>query len=131
MRCLDSTFLIDFLRNDKGSIDKSLEIKDDFLVTTSINIFEVLLGIYRKKEAKRDELENFKKLISNFDILFFDTESSFVASKITADLIGQGKEINAMDCLTAGAMMSKNCSTIVTRNKEHFQRIKGIKVEGY
>ena len=131
MRCLDSTFLVDFLRNDKSAINKALQIKDDILVTTSINVFEVLLGIYRKKESRRDELENFKKLIGNLDILYFDTKASFAASKISADLMNQGREIDAMDCLTAGTIMSQNCDTIVTRNKEHFQRIKGIKVEGY
>lgn len=131
MRCLDTTFLIDFLKNDKSAVDKASEIKEDTLATTSINIFEVLLGIYRKKEPAHDEMEKFIRLISNFDILHFDMESSFTASKITSDLIRQGREIDAMDCLTAGAMLSKNCNTIVTRNKEHFQRVKGIKVEGY
>ena len=131
MKCLDTTFLIDFLRNDKSAISKALEIKDDALVTTSVNIFEVLLGIYRKKKNSEAELEQFKKLINKIDVLYFDTESSFISSKMTADLISEGKEIGAMDCLTAGAMISKNCHIIVTRNKEHFQRIKGIKVEGY
>ena len=131
MKCLDSTFLVDFLRNDKSAISKAQEIKDEILVTTTINIFEVLLGIYRKKQNAESELEHFKKLINTIDILHFDTEASFMASRITADLMSQGKEIDAMDCLTAGAMMSENCRTIVTRNKEHFQRIKGINVEGY
>ena len=131
MKCLDTTFLIDFLRNDRGAINKALEIKEEVIVTTSINIFEVLLGIYRKKKNTEAELEQFKKLISKLDVLYFDIESSFIASKITADLISEGKEIDAMDCLTAGAMLSKNCNSIVTRNKEHFQRIKGIRIEGY
>ena len=131
MKCLDSTFLVDFLRNDKSAINKALEIKEEALVTTSVNIFEVLLGIYRKRKNSEAELEQFKKLISKLDVLYFDTESSFISSRITADLISEGKEIDAMDCLTAGAMISKNCNAIVTRNKEHFQRIKGIKVEGY
>jgi len=91
----------------------------------------VLLGIYRKKAKQQIELENFKKLIGNFDILHFDTKSSFIASKIIADLISEGREINAMDCMVAGTMLSKNCHDIVTRNKEHFQRIKGIGVEVY
>ncbi|MBI2542146.1 PIN domain-containing protein [Candidatus Woesearchaeota archaeon] len=119
------------MKNDKDAIEKVKEIKDSVLITTTINIFEVLLGIHRKKHTTEAELEKFKKLIGNIDILHFDLESSFLASKITADLINQGKEINAMDCLVAGAMMSKNCYSIVTRDKEHFQRIKGIKVEGY
>ena len=131
MKCLDATFLIDFLRNDRSAINKALEIKDDALVTTSINIFEVLLGIHRKRKSSEHEMEQFKKLISKLDVLYFDTDASFISSKITADLISEGKEIDAMDCLTAGIMISKNCNAIVTRNKEHFQRIKWIKVEGY
>ena len=131
MKCLDTTFLIDFLKNDRSAVNKALEIKDDILITTSVNIFEVLLGIYRKKETTKEKLEKFKKLMNNLDILYFDVESSFLASKITADLINQGKEINAMDCLVAGTFLSKNCHSIVTRDKEHFQRIKGVKVEGY
>lgn len=131
MKCLDTAFLIDFLKNDKSAINKALQIKEDILVTTSINIFEVLLGIYRRTAKREDELEQFKKLINNFDILYFDTKSSFAASRISADLINQGKEINAMDCLTAGIMMSNNCNVIVTRDKEHFKRIKGINIEGY
>ena len=53
MKCLDATFLIDFLRNDRSAINKALEIKEEVLVTTSINIFEVLLGIYRKKKDRK------------------------------------------------------------------------------
>ncbi len=131
MKCLDTTFLIDFLNNDKYAINKAIQIKDEDIVTTSVNIFEVLFGIYIKKESKQNELENFKKLISNIDILHFDAESAFLASKITTDLIKKGREIDAMDCLAAGTMLAKNCHSIVTRNKEHFQRIKGIEVDSY
>lgn len=134
MKCLDTTFLIDFLRNKEFAVNKSIELNNEPLATTSINLFEVLLGIYRKRESqesKENKVSAFKKLISNFNILYFDTESSFIASKITADLIAKGKEINAMDCLVAGIMISKNCQTIITRDREHFKRIKGIRVEGY
>ena len=131
MKCLDTTFLIDFLKSDKNAINKALEIKDDLLITTSVNVFEVLLGIYRKKETAQNKLDQFKKLIANLNIINFDVESSFNASKIEADLISQGKEINAMDSLVAGTMISKGCNTIITRNKDHFERIKGLKVETY
>ena len=62
MKCLDTTFLIDFLKNDRRAINKALEIKDQSLFTTSVNVFEVLLGIYRKKTATESEFEQFKKI---------------------------------------------------------------------
>ncbi len=131
MKCLDSTFLIDFLRNEKDAVDKASEINDDALATTTINIFEVLLGIYRKKEKPEKELEAFKSLLGKVDILDFDIDSSFKASRITADLIKQGKQINIMDTLIAGIMLSKNCRNIVTRDKEDFGKIKELNVEWY
>lgn len=36
-----------------------------------------------------------------------------------------------LDCLIAGTMLSHVVRKILTRNKDHFERIKNIKVEGY
>ena len=131
MKCLDTTFLIDFLRNEKDAVDKASQINDDALVTTTINVFEVLFGIYKRKEKPEKELEAFKSLLSKLDILEFDISSSFQASRIAADLVKQGKQINMMDTLIAGIILSKNCNNIVTRDKEDFGKIKELNVEGY
>ena len=47
MILLDTTFLIDLLREKKNAISKAIELTDKSrLVTTYINVYEVLLGIY-------------------------------------------------------------------------------------
>lgn len=131
MICLDSTFLIDFLRNDLLAIKKLSEFKDEVLVTTTINVFEVMFGLHILKRDVSKKLDSFNYLTSNLDIFNFDLKSSFIASKIASELVKEGKEINAMDSLVAGIMLSNGCNKIITRDKEYFSRIKGIKVEEY
>ena len=131
MICLDSTFLIDFLRNESFAVKKVSELKDEVLVTTTINIFEVMFGLHILKGDVSKKWGSFKYLIDNLDVFNLDLESSFNASKIASDLVKEGKEINAMDCLVAGIMLMNNCNMIVTRDKEYFNRVKGIKVEHY
>lgn len=131
MICLDSTFLIDFLRNEPFAVKKVSELKDEVLVTTTVNIFEVMFGLRILKGDVSKKWGSFKYLIDNLDVFNLDLESSFNASKIASELVKEGKEINAMDSLVAGIILSNNCNKIVTRDKEHFNRIKGIKIEDY
>lgn len=132
MICLDSTLVIDFLKNKPEAIEACNKIKNEQLATTTINLFEILFGILRKKQASyENELQGLMKFISNLNIFTLDYNSSVRASQIAGDLVKKGVEIESHDCLIAGIMSSNNCNKIITRDKEHFQRIKGIKVESY
>ncbi|MFQ5532191.1 MAG: type II toxin-antitoxin system VapC family toxin [Candidatus Nanoarchaeia archaeon] len=132
MKCLDTTFLIDVLRNDKDAFKKASEIESDNIVTTSINFFECVLGIHLEKEGNKElKMQKFKDMILNINILPFNIKSSFIASKIAADLIKKGQKIDDLDNLIAGTMLANNCNIVVTRDIKHFKRIKGIKVESY
>jgi predicted nucleic acid-binding protein len=131
MLCLDSTFLIDFLRNNPDAVKKTAEIMDETLATTSINVFEVLFGIYARKDASEKDLKIFESFISNLNILPFDLNASMFASKIGAELKHKGKDIGAVDCFIAGSMISGNCRKILTRNRGHFERIAQLKAESY
>lgn len=131
MRCLDTAFLIDLMHNDTDAAKKAATIKDDQLMTTSINIFEICVGIFKKNEAGGKEFEEFRKLIGAMDIIPVDVDAGVLAGMTSGNLIREGKTISGMDCLIAGAMLSRKCKTIVTRDKTHFQRMKGIHVETY
>lgn len=130
MKCLDTTFLIDFLKQDKGAVKKAAEIENDLLCTTSINVFETLLGSYKKEELTEFEISSLKQLLKNINVLPFDFECSFTASKLNADLIKEGQVVNLGDVLILGILKANNCSEIITKDK-HFLRMKGIKVVGY
>jgi len=130
MICLDTTFIIDFLNNVDGALKKAEEFKDKIVVTTAINEFETIVGCYLKNLSQ----ESINKTVSFFNcirILNFDTNSALKSAEIVYNLRRMGETINNDDCLAAGIAVSNGCQTIITMNKKHLEKIKGIKVETY
>ena len=131
MICLDTSTLIDLLRNKKEAVQK-IEKSKEHVATTRINIFEILFGIFVKKDKEKQKFsERTKSLIDKIKILELDEVSCIKSAKIKSELIMHGKEIETTDCLIAGIMLANDCEKIITRDKDHFDRIKEIKVEGY
>ena len=62
MKVLDTTFIVDLLRNKEG-VDKVLK-QEDILVTTQINMFEIVRGLLRKiiKEIEISREEFIKQI---------------------------------------------------------------------
>ena len=62
MILLDTTFLIDLLKERKNAVDKAVKLADrDKLATTCVNIYELLIGIYSKKNMDQEKkLESIK-----------------------------------------------------------------------
>jgi predicted nucleic acid-binding protein len=131
MICLDSSFLIDLLRNNKLAIEKVKELEDEEFAISSISFFEIMLGINLMKHNKEERRKQFNKLIDNLETLDMDIPSADLSSKISADLISEGKTIDQFDCLIAGSILSNNINEILTKDKEHFSRIENIKVISY
>jgi len=126
----DTTFLIDLLNGRRNAIELVKKLKGYKIVTSSINVFEVMLGLNLMKVKSEERIEKFMNLINNLDILPFDFECCDISSKITSNLIKTGEKIDDLDGLIAGIMLNNDCFEIVT-NDTHFSRIKGIKAIKY
>ncbi len=128
MKILDSTFLIDILRNKSDNARRILQ-SESALLTTQINMYEVLSGIFISNSSS----ENLKaqELFENIRVLPLDDTAIIEAAKIRAQLMKSGEMIEDTDCLIAGCALSKGVDTIITKNTKHFKRIKGLKVESY
>ncbi len=132
MKCLDTSVIIDLLRNKKEAVEKVKSIGEDAILTTRINIFEVLFGIFVKRGKDSQKFsEGITSLMSKVKILELDEVSCIQSAKIKSNLVLHRKEIEDADCFIAGIMLANGCDTIITKNKDHFNRIKEIKVEGY
>jgi len=129
MRLLDTTFIIDFLRGEEEALKKAKEISNYKLFTTEINVFEILTGIY--KRGKFNEEKIFLEFLGRLEILLLAGEATKISARINVDLEKRGVKIGVYDCLIAGIALTNDIKTVVTRNKEHFSRIKSIIVEGY
>ncbi len=128
MRCLDTTFIIDLLKNKSEAIKKASQIKDELIVTTTINVFEALQGFYFESDKRKTLIVN--NFLSTIEILPLNFLASTQAAQIRVDLMKAGKDINVLDSLVVGTMLAHNCDTIITRDK-HFERIKDLNVEIY
>ena len=128
MKVLDTTFLVDLLRGKTEAI-KIVKTKKP-LLTTQMNMYEVIRGLFLKNVTS----SKFIQVIEMFEdirVLPLDDNSIIKSAEISSELVKDGIIISDCDCMTAGIALSKGINKIVTKNTEHFKRIKGIKVEGY
>lgn len=130
MRLLDTTFIIDLL-NGKIKDNKIRELESDSLCVTHLNTYEVFLGIFHLGKNLKIRTDEAKALFSRLHLLEMNETSAITAARIRAHLLKIGKEIDDIDCLLAGIALENGITTIVTKNKDHFERIPGISVETY
>lgn len=125
--CIDSTVIIDFLKGKTEAAEQLAEIRrSNIPCTTGINVFEVMHGLFRKKDGKAIEIaENFFNSCHVFSINF---EAAKKSASITAELSEKGSMINEMDAIIAGAMLTNGCHTIATADVKDFHRIKEITI---
>jgi len=128
MICLDTSFIIDFLKEKKEAVDFIVKNKEE-LFTTEVNVFEIFIGIYTKSNYEKEEsiASGFFDSIEILGIRNWGKESA----KLLANLMKEGKVVEENDCFIASIMLLNGCNKIVTRNKKHFERIKGVEVISY
>jgi tRNA(fMet)-specific endonuclease VapC len=127
MKCVDTDFMIGVLRR-KGEAERKMRELDEEgrQATTAVNAFELFYGAYKSRE--RSNVQKTASLLDRLDVLPLDLESSEKAGETLASLTSTGEAIDFRDALIAGISMVNGLS-LVTRNKEHFARVKGLKVE--
>ncbi|MBI3037174.1 type II toxin-antitoxin system VapC family toxin [Candidatus Woesearchaeota archaeon] len=125
--CLDSTWIYDFLKGKRNAVVALEAVKSSHsLATTSINAYEIIYGLLRKKEEKK--LVAVMELFKSVRMLDFDLSAAGKAAQIGATLEKKGKMINEFDILVAGAMLANDCRKIITENTKDFEKVDGITV---
>ena len=125
--CLETSFIVDFLREKEDAIEKYREIKGRKLETTSVVAWEVLRG--PKLTGRVKEYKEAVKLFERLNILPFTLTSSRIASEIELDLKEKGRSVNLIDVLIAAVAIENN-SKLVTRDEGYID-IRGLEFEFY
>jgi predicted nucleic acid-binding protein len=120
--------LVGVLRG-KGDAERKMRELDEEgrQATTAVNAFELFYGAYKSRENNIN-VQRTASLLDRLDVLPLDLESSEKAGEALASLASAGEAIDFRDALIAGISLVNGLS-LVTRNKEHFARVKGLKVE--
>lgn len=129
--CLDTSFLIDFLRGHPNTRTTYQRLKSEgyVFVTTTIAAFEIFRGLDKRGRIKGEE-EAVRKLLSRLAVWNLDIESAERGSRIYTELERAGSVIGINDCLVAAIALSNGCQKILS-NDVHFQRILGIERISY
>ena len=123
--CLDSDFLIDYLRNKEEAVKWIKENINKNLATTTINIFELYYGEY--KNGEETGILKLGKFLDNLTILNINPEIAKKSGENAAILEKQGKTLDFRDILI-GTISTHYGYQLKTNNIKHFERIPDIKL---
>lgn len=130
MVCLDTSFVIDFLKNNKEAVEKEKGFeKSEFITITAPVLTELIRGLGTKHSSKEEE-EKINEFINSLNVLNLDKKSAILAGKLEIESAKMGGQIGIMDIMVAAICISNN-EVLLTKNKKHFARIKELKIESY
>jgi tRNA(fMet)-specific endonuclease VapC len=124
---LDTDILINFLRGKEKSLGLIRELEGRYrLGTTSINSFELYHGAWKTNNPPKS-LHAVERLLDRLDVYDFTWKASEIAGRIIAALEEEGKSIGFREVFIAATVMVIN-SRLVSLNRKHFERIKGLEL---
>jgi len=122
--CFDTDVLIDYFRGPSDTtkqLMKKVHERKFLACTTTINSFEVWLGVYLapKPEVLIGKTE---EIMDQLEIINFNYDASVEAGRILATLRKKGQVIEIRD-LFVGSIAKVSEIPLVTRNVKHYERI--------
>ncbi len=127
---VDTDILSLFFRN-KMNVVSNFEayLKQHKKINISIiTYYEILSGLKHRDASK--QLDLFLKFAGQNSILPLTEESSTISADLYARLRKTGQMLDDIDILIAGVAIANNL-VFVTRNKNHFERIKELKISDW
>ena len=125
---LDTDTVSHIVRNHSPVILNLIKHEDDEICISAITYAELSYGLEKKGS---DRLFNeVRSIMEKLSIVVFDDAQSELYGKIRVELERTGTPLGDMDMLIAAAAISTG-AILVSHNKKHFAKIKGIKVEDW
>ena len=128
MKILDSDVCIEILRGNHKIIEKRRTVDDD-VATTWITASELACGAAKSRDPERNTT-----LVADFlatlPIVGLDLPSALEFGRRKANLERAGMRIADADLLIAATALARGAS-VVTGNRKHYERIKGLRTEDW
>jgi len=131
MVCLDTSFVIDVIKEDKEAISKkeSIEKKNQAVTIAAPTIIELMRGL-KSAGIKDEQEEKIGEFINSITTLCLDKDSAVEDGNIELSLVRKGLKVEIVGVMIAGICRA-NKERLLTRNAKHFCRMKGLEVEEY
>ena len=128
---LDTTFLIDLMKEDPAAVKKLKELERDKITQNIavLTLYELYVGILLSTKPEKEKRKVLDTLAS-MNILDLTAKSAAKAGEVQGKLIREGKMIDPEDAMIAGIALLNN-EIVLTKNVEHFSRIRDLITETY
>ena len=125
---LDTDTVSQVIKKHPPVIKKLISHEDDEICISAITNAELFYGLEKKNSQRL--FNEVRSIIGKCTIINFDASQSELYGKIRVELEKSGTPLGDMDLLIASAAMATG-AILVSHNKKHFSRIKGLKVEDW
>ncbi|MHA1489977.1 MAG: type II toxin-antitoxin system VapC family toxin [Promethearchaeota archaeon] len=129
--CLDTRILAFYLKGISSAqkLIEELKEKEYEIYTTMINITEFFMGIFKINNISEEKIRSLKLFFLSLHPRTLKYETCVLAGNLYATTL-KGREIGWRDTFIA-AITLLNGKTIITSNKNHFNRIPDIEIIEY
>jgi len=125
---LDTDTVSNIVRKHPPVIKKLISYENDEICISAVTNAELFYGLEKKNSQKL--FNEVRSIIGKCTIVDFDASQSELYGRIRVELEKSGTPLGDMDLLIAAAAMSTG-AILVSHNKKHFSKIKGLKVEDW
>ena len=124
---IDTDILSLFFRNNQNAVSNfKIYLKEHEKINlTIVTYYEIISGLKHRDALK--QLDLFLKFASQNSILPLTEKSATISADLYARLRKAGQMLDDIDILIAGVAIANNLA-LVTRNKNHFERIEELKI---
>ena len=127
---IDTTAVIDLFKG-VPEVKQKIEELNLPLGVTMLTYLELMFGLDMNTTSHKKEAEYYDKFFETVYLLDLDKPSCKKASEISVSLKKKGQTVGEFDCTIAAIFLKNGISTILTRNKKHFENISQLKVITY
>jgi len=128
MVCFDTTFLVALVRRDPQA-EKRLEeyvAGETKMSTTPITACELFKGAYRS--GRKESIAKVRKALTFLEVLDFSIEACERFGRLVNELRAKGISIGDLDTMIASIALAHG-ESLLTSDREHFERVPGLTVE--
>ena len=127
---LDTNICIFIIKHKPESvIKKFMELEPNDICISSITYAELVHGVEKSQAVEKNRIA-LTLLLSEMEIIPFDSVTAQVYGMIKADLQRKGTPIGPLDTLIAAHAKSMKL-TLVTNNTREFARVDGLELEDW
>ena len=131
MVCLDTSFLVDLIR-ENPSAEKKLQYyrnRNEPLTTTAISAAELFEGAYSTR-ARKSDLDQVRSTLEHMELLELSLPVCERYGKLANELSSRGLPIGDLDIIIASAAIVHR-QILLTKNKKHFDRVSELVAESW